>query len=788
MMNLRIKASVFALLSGLATLGVGQTWVTTYHNDIGRTGLNSQEQILKPSNVSPNTFGLLFSLQVDGQVYAQPLYVPNVSIPHKGYHNVVFVCTQHNSVYAFDADNNIGPNAQPLWHVNFGPSVPNREVGSDDINPEIGITSTPAIGPASFGNVNPVLFVVSKTKTWDSNNNPVYTQQLHALDITSGAESLNGPVTIQGSVPGTGDASVNGVVTFNPMIQHARAALLLVPPQNTFSSFAKTKGTSDLALRSGTLYVSFASHGDNGPYHGWIFAYDASTLKLLGIFNTTPNGLTDPTGYPIAAGGIWQGGAGPASDGKNIYFSTGNGKFDPATGSYGDSILRIQNRQFSVADWFAPANQLNLDDYDADLGSGGVMLLPTSAGNSKTPGLMVHSGKEGTIYLLDKTNLGGYGSSDKIVQELPYVMGGIWGAPAYYNGAVYYGPCYSGLVAFPIKNGQFTSTSPVSSSNAYFGYPGPTPSISSYGNTNGIVWAIQTDGYGNGSPAVLHAFDASNLQVELYNSAINGGRDSLGGAVKFAVPTIVGGKVYAGSDHAVGVFGLGKWVATPVVSPPSGTYQTNIQVTVTDSTPNSTIYYTLDGSIPTQASSKYTGPVTVSSSCAFKVRAFAPSLVGSAIVENDYLVNPVIGNGTGLLGNYFANSKDGGGIPTASEIDSLINFNWNGGSPINGVDGSNWAGEWTGQVQAMTTGTYTFYTNSDDGVRVWINGQLVIDDFSYHAPTMDQGTIKLVAGQKYSIDIKYFQGGGGSVLQLFWSAPGFGQQLVPTSQLYPGSN
>jgi len=163
-------------------------------------------------------------------------------------------------------------------------------------------------------------------------------------------------------------------------------------------------------------------------------------------------------------------------------------------------------------------------------------------------------------------------------------------------------------------------------------------------------------------------------------------------------------------------------------------------------------------------------------------------LVGSAIVENDYLVSPVIGNGTGLLGNYFANSKDGGGIPTASEIDSLINFNWNGGSPINGVDGSNWAGEWTGQVQAMTTGTYTFYTNSDDGVRVWINGQLVIDDFSYHAPTMDQGTIKLVAGQKYSIDIKYFQGGGGSVLQLFWSAPGFGQQLVPTSQLYPGSN
>ena len=767
------------MLACLCATVMSQTWVTTYHNDIGRTGLNSTEQILKPSNVTQNTFGLLYNLPVDGQVYAQPLYVPNVSIPKKGYHNVLFVCTQHNSVYAFDADSNLGINAQPLWQVNFGPSVPNGDTGSWDIYPEIGITSTPAIGPASYGNPNPVLFVVSKVKTNDGN----YVQKLHALDITNGAESLKGPVTIQGSVKGTGDASVNGVVTFNPLIQHCRAALLLVPPQTTFSNFAVKH--SDLAMRSGTLYVAFASHGDNGPYHGWLFAYDASTLQMLGVLNTTANGQTDPSGYPIAAGGIWQGGAGPASDGTSIYFSTGNGKFDPATGSFGDSILRIPNRQFSVADWFAPANQLNLDDYDADLGSGGVMLLPTSAGSSKTPGLMVHSGKEGTIYLLDRSNLGGYGSSDSIVQELPYVMGGIWGAPAYYNGNVYYGPCYSGLVAFPIKNGMFTSTSPVSSSNAYFGYPGPTPSISSWGNTNGIVWAIQTDGYGNGSPAVLHAFDASNLGVELYSSANTSGRDVLGGAVKFAVPTIANGKVYVGADHSVGVFGAGKWVATPSVTPAGGTYLSPVNVTVTDTTPNSTIYYTVDGSTPTQNSTKYTGAVTISTSCAFKARAFATGYGPSAVVENDYLVNPVIGNGTGLLGNYFANSQDPSGAPTASEIDSLINFNWNGGSPIGGVDGSNWAGEWKGQVQAMTTGTYTFYTNSDDGVRLWVNGQLVIDNYTYHAPTMDQGTINLVAGQKYSIDIKFFQGGGGSVLQLFWSAPGFGQQLVPTSQLYP---
>ena len=769
---LKLFSAVSALLS--AALCAAQVSVTTYHNDIARTGLNSAETILTPAKVKTKNFGLLFSLPVDGQVYAQPLYVPQVRIAGKGIHNVLYVATCHNSVYAFDADTP----SSPLWHVNFGPSVPNWELGSDDINPEIGITSTPVIGPATYSSPVPLLYVVSKVKT-TVNGTDTYTQKLHALDTTSGAERLGGAVTIAGSVPGTGEASVNGVVTFDSRIQHSRSALLLVPPSPTLSHTSRA---------SGTLYVAFASHGDNGPYHGWVFVYDASTLKLLGILNTTPNAKTDPSGYPIAAGGIWQGGAGPASDGTNVFFATGNGTFDPATKAYGDAIVRMKDRTYSIADYFAPSNQLNLDDYDADLGSGAVMLLPASVGSTAHKSLLIHSGKEGTIYLLDRGNLGKYGTTDTTVQELPYVMGGIWGAPAYYNGRVYFGPTGSAIVAFGIANGQFTKTGPVDYTPDGYGYPGPTPSISANGTKDGIVWAISADAYGSKGPAILRAYEAANLANELYDSSLSGGRDTLGGATKFTTPTIVNGKVYVGTSDSIGVFGLGKWVANPTFNLGSGTYANAITVTISDTTPGATIYYTTDGSLPTTASTKYTGAIRVSLSGTLRARAFAPGFSASGATSADYLINPVIGTGTGLLGNYFAGIQDPTGTPTASRIDALLNFDWGGGSPISGVDGNNWAGEWKGQIQAMTTGVYTLYTNTDDGVRVYIDGNLVIDNYTYHAPTIDQTTLNWTAGEKHTIDIKFFQGSGGSVMQLLWSAPAIPRQFVPTTQLYPAKN
>jgi hypothetical protein len=780
-----IARCVLAVLTiGLAFSAFAQAPVVTYHNDISRSGLNSAETILNTGNVNPQTFGLLFNLPVDGQVYAQPLYLPKVQIVGKGVHNVLYICTEHDSVYAFDADSNTGANAQPLWHVNFGMSVPNGDVNTGDINPEIGITSTPVIGPASVSNLNPVLYVVSKVKSFDSNNNPVYTQKLHALDTTSGAERLGGPVVIQGSVPGTGDGSVNGVVAFNPLIQQSRAALLLVPP-TTNMNLPPSKRQSFASPVNGTVYLSFASHGDNGPYHGWLFAYDASNLKLIGILNTTPNGLTDPSGYPLAAGGIWQSGSGPASDGKDIFFATGNGKFDPTTGSYGDSIVRVPNRLFNIVDYFTPSDQLSLDDYDTDLGAGGVMLLPRVVGSNATPNLLVHSGKEGTIYLLDQSNLGKYGTTDTTVQELPYVIGGVWGAPVYFNGNIYYGPTYSSVVSIPIKNAQFTTNGPNGSSPTGYGYPGASLSVSSNGTHNGIVWAVQTDGYGNGTPAILHAYDATNLGSELYSSGNTQGRDNLGPAVKFAVPTISNGKVYVGVAGSVGVFGLGKWTGNPTIAPASGTYTSSVKITLSDATSGAKIYYTLDGSMPTQSSTLYTGPFTVTTSLLLQARAYASGYGPSSVVSASYLVSPAIGNGTGLFGAYYNGTMDPTGTPTLTEIDPSIDFDWNGNPPVAGVGGTDWAGDWTGQVEAETTATYTFYTNSDDGVQLYVNGVEIINDFVDHAPTIDQGTITLQKGVKYTIEIRYYQDGGGSLLQLYWSAPGLPMSIIPTSQLYP---
>jgi len=527
----RLLPVVLTLALIVAPRAAAQVNVLTYHNDNARTGQNLSETVLTPATVNPPNFGKLFSQAVDGYVYAQPLYMSNLSMAGKGTHNVVFVATEHDSVYAFDADSNLGSNANPLWKVSLippgGTSVPSDETGSGDIVPEIGITGTPVIDPATE-----TLYVVAKTK-----ENGRYIQRLHALSVATGAEKLGGPVRLSAWVSGTGDGAVNGTLTFDEFRHHNRAALL---------------------LSNGVVYLTFASHGDNTPYHGWILGYQASTLRKVSIFNSTPNGKTDPSGYPIGGGGIWQAGAGPAADSNgSIYFETGNGSFDIDTGGidYGDSFVRLNFRKgLNAGDYFTPENQQYLDDVDADLGSGGVLLLPDSVGSPSHPHLLVGCGKEGSIYLVDRDDMGQFSpGSNKIVQLIPYVIGGTWGMAAYFNANIYYAGVYDALKMFSIGGASIVPT-PLSQSPDSFGYPGATPSISANGTKDGIVWLIQSNGAGAQNSAILRAYDASNVATELYNSD-QMAEDAPGGAVKFSVPTIANGRVYVGGQYSLTIYG-----------------------------------------------------------------------------------------------------------------------------------------------------------------------------------------------------------------------------------------
>jgi hypothetical protein len=512
----------------LTSTVLGQVSVITQHNDNSRTGQNLSETILTPSNVNVVTFGKLFSQTVDGYVYAQPLYLPNVNIPGKGTHNVLYVATEHDSVYAFDADSNTGGNASPLWQKSFiDPAhgittVSSADVSCTDLIPEIGITSTPAIDPASG-----TLYVLAKTK-----ENGKYAHRLHALDVTTGAEKFGGPVLIKGRIKGTGDGSVNGFVYFNPLREAQRPGLL---------------------LQNGQVYIGWASHCDIGPYHGWVMSYNATTLAQTAVYNSTPNG---------GLAGFWASGSGLAGDASfNTYVATGNGTFDADSNGldYGDSIIKLAppaKNRLKPIDYFTPFNQQQLNDTDADLGSGGVLLLPDQSGPHKH--LLLQAGKEGTIYLIDRDNMGHFNPNDnsQIVQSLDEVVGGLWSMPAWWNNRVYIGGTgdYMKLYTFDPVAGLL-STSPASQSAKFFGFPGPTPSISANGTTNGIVWALQNEGFNNGS-TVLRAYDATDLSKELYNTMQNPSRDDPGPAVKFTVPAIANGKVYVPAVKQVTVYGL----------------------------------------------------------------------------------------------------------------------------------------------------------------------------------------------------------------------------------------
>lgn len=520
--------------------------VLTYHNDNARDGLNSQETVLTTSNVNSTNFGKLYTVNVDGRVYAQPLVMTGVTINGQT-HNVVFIATEHDSVYAFDADN---PSSGPLWQTSFiNPSagvttVSSTDVNSVDIGPEMGITSTPVIDPATG-----TLYVVAKTKENPSGgSNPDYVQRLHALDITTGMDNTPAAVIadtqydgtnytyVSGpSVPGTGDGSVNGVVTFNALRENQRPGLLLL---------------------NGVVYIAAASHGDNGPYHGWVIGYNATTLQMTSAFNTDPNG---------GLGGIWMTGNGPAGDSaSNIYASTGNGTFDANTGGldYGDSIFKLSTPGgLAVASYFTPYNQASLAQLDLDLGSGGVILLPDQPGSH--PHELVTAGKEGKIYVLDRDNLGGFNATaDQVVQEFKGLAKSAYSSPAYYNNTVYYHGVGDVLKAYALSGGVL-KTIPSSKSKTFFQNPGATPSVSANGTSNGIVWELQTDAWIRGGAAVLHAYDAGNVNRELYNSSQKGTRDKLGAAVKFTVPTIANGKVYVGTQTSFSIFGELGMAANP---------------------------------------------------------------------------------------------------------------------------------------------------------------------------------------------------------------------------------
>jgi len=501
--------------------------VTTWHNDNARTGQNVSETTLTTSNVNSSTFGMLFVLATDGAVDAQPLYLPNLSVAGQK-HNVIFVATEHGSVYGFDADS-----GTQLWQVSTLGSgeTPSDDHGCNQVSPEIGVTSTPVIDPKS--GANGTIYVVAMSK--DTHGN--YHQRLHALDVTSGAEEFSGPKEIQATYPGTGDNSSNGNVIFDPGQQLERPGLLLL---------------------NGVIYTSWGSHCDFRPYTGWIIGYDENTLAQATVLNVTPNGNE---------GSFWMSGAGPAADaGGNIYALDANGVFDatlnaqgfPSEGDYGNAFLKIStaNKQLAVVDYFEESNQSQENSTDEDLGSGGAMVLPDLTDNSGvTHHLAVGAGKDANIYVVDRDSMGKFNASANNIYQLLAngVPGGVFSSPAYFNNTVYYGPVGNTIRAFVINNAQL-GASPASQTSHSFPYPGATPSISANGTGNAILWAAE-----NTDPAVLHAYDATNLSNELYNSnQASGGRDHFGSGNKFITPTVINGKVYVGTKTGIGVFGLGK--------------------------------------------------------------------------------------------------------------------------------------------------------------------------------------------------------------------------------------
>ena len=550
--------------------------VFTHHNDLSRDGANTQEYALTSSTVNTTTFGKLFSCAVDGAVFTQPLWVPSVSI-NGAIHNVIFVATQHDTVFAFDADAN--PCVQywqgggSLGEVNLldtlhGGTAGETSVywndvgcrcGVGDIYPEVGVTGTPVIDPTSN-----TMYLVS---TSQNSALGAFYQRLHALDLATGNEKFSAPVNIAASVPGNGDGSSGGMVSFNAQMQNQRPAL---------------------ALAGATVYVGWSAHEDASPWHGWLIGYNASNLQQqASVFNTSPNG---------GMGGIWASGGAPAVDSEgSIYVTTGNGVFDANNttmpdNDFGDSVLQLapssvstpNGENLTLVDWFTPDDQSYLANNDIDLGSGNPVLLPDQT-SGPVPNLLVAIGKQGIVYLINRNDMGNFQpGSNQIVQSFTGSPSGFYGTPAFWQNGLYFAGSldntgsgdYLKLFTFNPSTGQFDTT-PASRSAHYYNFPGASPSISSQGASNGIVWAIDASGYGYANPnagtncsqvpvpaacvgpAVLFAYDAGNLLLEYWDSTMAANnRDQAGNAVKFVPPTVANGKVYVSTRTEVDVYGL----------------------------------------------------------------------------------------------------------------------------------------------------------------------------------------------------------------------------------------
>ncbi len=773
-----ILALACALL--LPVSAFAQASVTTQHNDAARTGANLAETVLTTTNVNVSQFGKLFERAVDDEIYGQPLYVEGVNIPGLGIRNLVYVATNNDSVYAFDADDPAA--SAPIWSVNYtNPAlgivpVARTDVGQAcgtyvDFAGRIGIGGTPVIDPLAQ-----TMYFVTRTK-----ESGVFVQRLHAIDIRDGSPRL-APRLVQASVNGTGDGrDAQNNIAFNARTHNQRAGLL---------------------LDHGTVYIAWASYCDQGPYHGWILGYDAASLQQVMVYNTSPDG---------GLAGIWQSGGGLTADlTGNLYALTGNGSFNGDAGgrNFGNSFIKISPTG-ALLDWFTPFNWSFLNATDEDLGIQNALLIPNT-------NLIVGGGKEGVMYLLDRNNMGHFrsGNNGQIVQSFQASSAArMNGAPVYwesptYGPAIYVWPAGDPLKVFRLVGGVFlTPASAQSSALGAWGMPGWMLSLSANGGTagTGILWATLSragDANHTPQPGILRAYDAGNVTRELWNSQQNATRDTLGNFSKFSPPTVANGKVFVASlSNKLVVYGL---IGVPGNAAPiagAGTDQslpspgtTTLTGTATDDgNPVPPVLTTTWSLASGPAAVTFSAPNALTTNATFSVPGTytvrLSAFDGQATASDDVSVEvaPPTGSGTGLLAQYF-NDAGSGIYFTAlvlTRTDPTVDFDWASGAPDPAVQADNFSVRWSGQVMAPVTGSYTITTTSDDGVRLYLNGQLLIDNWTDHALVQNSGAVTLAAGQRYDIRMDFYDHGMLATARLSWAYPGQALQIVPQWVLYP---
>jgi hypothetical protein len=679
------------VLLGAASCACAQD-VTTWHYDNARSGVQSHETLLTPANVTSAKFGKLFSFPVLGDLYAQPLYLSQYMMSDAKLHNVLLVATAQDYVYAFDADGK-NPSQGYLWRKLLVGAGETWLTGIDGgIGPNVGIIATPVISRSSG-----IIYVLSRSKT--TSGTIKYFQRLHALNIADGTEKLSGPATIQAAVPGLGDGGTT--ITFNALIQNQRPALLLAPTPGVGSG--------------NSIFLAWASHGDHGAYHGWVMAYDAANVaKQNGAWVDTPNGRE---------GGIWMSGGGPSSDNSgNIFIVNGNGTFNANNGGkdYGSSAFRLTvgTSGITLRDYFTPADALtNLNPHDQDMGTGAMTLLPTQSG--ARPHLAVTVDKTGAIYLINRDHMGGFNSSSNTSVQSFSAGTKIRNSFAFFNNIMYGGFDGAPLQAWSFNptTGLFNTTPQSKSPTVYGCNPceggGTTPSVSASGSANAIVWGLDNSGFFH-KPAILHAYDATNLAKELYNStqAANS-RDAAAVAVKFTTPTIANGHVYVGGRNAVTIYGMigGPRASTPTFSPAAGTYSSTQTVSILDSTPNASIYYSTTGPA-SPGSTLYTGPIQVASSKTISAIAIAPGFTESPEGIASYTIGSTCSAPT-TPGVHVCKPVGGSTVPSPVQVQAHATITGTLARMEVWVDGVKKYTETTGTSLstsiALTAGAHTFH-------------------------------------------------------------------------------